>query len=58
MTSATWPSGVRRFASSYMKNPYQVVIGSLDLAATHTVTQCIEIIDEEDKVDRIKRFVS
>lgn len=25
MTSATWPAGVRRLASSYMKNPYQVV---------------------------------
>lgn len=56
MTSATWPSGVRRLASSYMKNPYQVVIGSLDLAATHTVTQKIEIVSEEEKFDRIMRF--
>ncbi|KAG5673977.1 hypothetical protein PVAND_003973 [Polypedilum vanderplanki] len=58
MTSATWPSGVRRLASSYMKNPYQVVIGSLDLAATHSVTQRIEIIEEEEKYDRIIRFVN
>lgn len=57
MTSATWPSGVRRLASSYMKNPYQVVIGSLDLAATHTVTQLIEIISEEDKFNRILQIV-
>lgn len=57
MTSATWPAGVRRLASSYMKNPYQVVIGSLDLAATHTVKQCIEIIQEEEKYDRICYFV-
>jgi len=56
MTSATWPAGVRRLASSYMKNPYQVVIGSLDLAATHTVTQRIEIMDEDDKYERIVRF--
>ncbi|KAL7018138.1 hypothetical protein ACKWTF_010652 [Chironomus riparius] len=56
MTSATWPTGVRRLASSYMKNPYQVVIGSLDLAATHTVSQRIEIIDEDDKYERIVRF--
>lgn len=57
MTSATWPAGVRRLASSYMKNPFQVVVGSLDLAATHTVEQRIEIIDEDDKSDRIFKFV-
>lgn len=57
MTSATWPSGVRRLASSYMKNPYQVVIGSLDLAATHTVTQRIEIMTDEEKYDRLVRYV-
>lgn len=56
MTSATWPAGVRRLASSYMNNPYQVFIGSLDLAATHTVTQIIEIMDEEEKFNRICRF--
>jgi ATP-dependent RNA helicase DDX43 len=57
MTSATWPAGVRRLASSYMKNPFQVFIGSLDLAATHTVTQKVEIMDEEEKFYRICRFV-
>jgi ATP-dependent RNA helicase DDX43 len=56
MTSATWPAGVRRLAASYMKNPYQVFIGSLDLAATHTVTQKIEIMDEEEKFNRIMHF--
>lgn len=57
MTSATWPAGVRRLASSYMSNPYQVFIGSLDLAATHTVTQIIEVMDEEEKYSRLLRFV-
>jgi ATP-dependent RNA helicase DDX43 len=57
MTSATWPPGVRRLASSYMKNPFQVVVGSLDLAATHSVVQCIEIMNEEDKFERIMKFV-
>lgn len=56
MTSATWPTGVRRLASSYMQNPYQVVIGSLDLAATHTVTQIIEFMTEDEKFERILKF--
>lgn len=49
MTSATWPSGVRRLVQKYMNNPIQVCVGSLDLAATHTVKQLIEILDEDDK---------
>ena len=29
--SATWPPGVRRLAESYMKDPFQVNVGTLDL---------------------------
>lgn len=47
--SATWPEGVRRLAQSYMKNPIQVFVGTLDLAAVHSVTQTIEIVEEDDK---------
>ncbi|XP_058813426.1 probable ATP-dependent RNA helicase DDX43 [Topomyia yanbarensis] len=57
MTSATWPPGVRRLAQSYMNNPIQVYVGTLDLAATHSVTQHIEMIDEEDKYMRVLNFV-
>lgn len=57
MTSATWPPGVRRLAQSYMNNPVQVYVGTLDLAATHTVTQHIEVIDEDDKYMRVMNFV-
>lgn len=39
-----------------MSNPYQVFIGSLDLAAVHTVTQVVEIMDEEEKFHRVLRF--
>ncbi|XP_051174916.1 probable ATP-dependent RNA helicase DDX43 [Leptopilina boulardi] len=49
MTSATWPSGVRRLAQSYMKNPVQVCIGTLDLEATQTVTQTVVMTTEEEK---------
>ncbi|CAG9765600.1 unnamed protein product [Ceutorhynchus assimilis] len=49
MTSATWPPGVRRLADSYMTDPVQVYVGSLDLAATHTVSQVIQLMDEKEK---------
>ncbi|KAH8417757.1 hypothetical protein KR222_005325 [Zaprionus bogoriensis] len=58
MTSATWPPGVRRLAQSYMKDPIQVCVGSLDLAATHSVKQVIEILeDDQDKYNTLKSFV-
>lgn len=53
MTSATWPEGVRRLAQSYMKDPIQVFIGTLDLAACHSVTQVIELVQEEEKHDKV-----
>lgn len=51
--SATWPQGVRRLAQSYMKNPIQVFVGSLDLAAVHSVTQRIYMINEDEKTDMV-----
>ncbi|XP_014215635.1 probable ATP-dependent RNA helicase DDX43 [Copidosoma floridanum] len=56
MTSATWPPGVRRLATSYMKNPVTVCVGSLDLKAVHSVTQKILIVNEEEKTDMLKDF--
>lgn len=56
MTSATWPPGVRRLAQSYMSNPIQICVGTLDLAATHTVKQLIEIMDDEEKWERVGFF--
>lgn len=55
--SATWPQGVRRLAQSYMKNPIQVFVGSLDLAAVHTVTQRIYLVDEEEKRDMVRDLI-
>ena len=55
--SATWPSGVRRLATRYMKDPLQVFVGSLDLAACHTVQQIVEYVDEEFKRDRLYEFI-
>lgn len=56
MTSATWNSAVQRVARKYMKNPVKVNVGSLDLAATHTVTQRVIILDEEEKKDWLMEF--
>lgn len=33
-SSATWPTGVRRLARSYLKDPMMVYVGTLDLAVS------------------------
>lgn len=35
--SATWPTGVRRLAKSYLKDPMMAYVGSLDLAVSGNV---------------------
>ncbi|XP_052090563.1 probable ATP-dependent RNA helicase DDX53 isoform X1 [Mytilus californianus] len=57
MTSATWPEGVRRLGGSYLKDPIQVFVGSLDLAAVHSVHQRVELVDDDDKKDRLLQFI-
>ncbi|CAM2702774.1 unnamed protein product [Rotaria socialis] len=57
MTSATWPEDVRRIAARYMRNPIQIYVGTLDLAAVHSVRQDIEIAKEEEKFDLLLDFI-
>lgn len=48
--SATWPELVRELGDRYTKDAFLVYVGSLDLSATHTVTQRIIILEEDDKM--------
>jgi len=56
MTSATWPENVRRLARQYMKDPVTVFVGSLDLAAVHSVTQILVKCEDERKWDEMLEF--
>lgn len=58
MTSATWPEDVRALAKRYMKDPIQVYVGSLDLAAVHSVTQTILLVNEDDKRQHVIEFIN
>jgi len=57
MTSATWPESVRRLAKQYMKDPVTVFVGSLDLAAVHSVRQTIVRCGESDKQQELMIFL-
>ena len=39
-----------------MKNPIQVFVGSLDLAAVHSVSQKVLIVQEDEKTDYVCIF--
>jgi hypothetical protein len=41
--SATWPKEVQAIARDFLKEPYQVIIGSPDLKANHSITQIVEV---------------
>lgn len=45
MFSATWPPAIRKLASEFLAHPARVIIGSQDLAASHSVTQVVEVVD-------------
>ncbi|KII63936.1 putative ATP-dependent RNA helicase DDX43 [Thelohanellus kitauei] len=57
MTSATWPPGVSRMANTYLTDPFQINVGSLNLTACKNVEQRVEMISQEDKLERLKSLM-
>ncbi|SCV03770.1 LAME_0H13080g1_1 [Lachancea meyersii CBS 8951] len=57
MWSATWPKEVQQLASDYLHDPIQVNVGSLELAASHTIKQIVEVVSEMEKRDRLMKYL-
>ena len=57
MFSATWPKEVQALAHDFLKDFNQVNIGSLDLSANQRVTQIIEVVNEDEKLDKLSRHL-
>jgi len=53
MFSATWPTAVQQLAANYLSNPVKVTIGSQGLAASHSVTQQVEVVEGNARDDRL-----
>lgn len=53
MWSATWPKEVRQLAADYLQDFIQVNIGSMDLSASHNISQIVEVISDYEKRDRM-----
>ncbi|KAK9326206.1 P-loop containing nucleoside triphosphate hydrolase protein [Lipomyces orientalis] len=57
MWSATWPKEVQRLANDYLHDYIQVNIGSLELSASHNITQIVEVVTEMEKRDRLVKHL-
>ena len=49
MWSATWPKEVEALARDYQSEFIQVNIGSMELSASHTITQHVDLCEESEK---------
>lgn len=57
MWSATWPKEVQVLANDYLKDYYQVTVGSLDLTGNKNITQTIEVCTDQDKYRNLLRIL-
>lgn len=57
MFSATWPTTVRKLAADFLCHPVKVTIGSQDLAASHSVTQVVEVIEDRARDGRLHELL-
>ncbi|KAI9197141.1 p68 RNA helicase [Polychytrium aggregatum] len=57
MWSATWPKEVQALARDYLHDYIQVNIGSMELSASHNVTQIIDICSESEKRSKLVRYL-
>jgi ATP-dependent RNA helicase DDX5/DBP2 len=55
MWSATWPKEVESLARDFLKDPYQVTVGSLDLAANKDIKQEVMVCEDRDKYGLLLR---
>lgn len=57
MWSATWPKEVKKLAEDYLHDFIQVNIGSLDLSASHNITQVVEVCAEYEKRTKLVKHL-
>ena len=56
--SATWPEEIRKLAEEFLsRDPVMVVIGSVDIAANHKVSQLVEVVEERSREGRLMKLM-
>lgn len=57
MFSATWPKAIQELSAQFLVEPVKVTVGSVDLSASHTVKQIVEVIDQGLKESRLEQLL-
>lgn len=57
MWSATWPKEVQRMASDFLRDAYEVHVGSMDLRANVMITQLVEMVTDYEKYPRLQHHL-
>lgn len=57
MFSATWPPEIQKLAAEFLCSPVKVTIGSLELAASHSVAQTVEVIEQYARDARLLQLL-
>merc|ERR1719412_2775595 len=55
--SATWPEAIRQLAREFLTDPVKVTVGSDALSANKKIKQVIEVIDENDKDEKLVKVI-
>ncbi|GFS89232.1 probable ATP-dependent RNA helicase DDX17 [Nephila pilipes] len=57
MFSATWPKAVQRLAEDFLDDYVQVNIGALQLSANHNIMQIVDVVEENEKEDKLHKLL-
>ncbi|XP_054288199.1 probable ATP-dependent RNA helicase DDX5 [Macrosteles quadrilineatus] len=57
MWSATWPKEVQALAEDFLMDYIQLNIGSLTLAANHNILQIVDVCQEHEKEQKLRRLL-
>lgn len=58
MWSATWPREVRQLAKEFLGDYVQLTVGSLELAANHSIRQIVRICANHEKMDELRKILA
>ena len=57
MWSATWPKEVQNMANDFLRDAYEVHVGSMDLRANDMITQLVEVVTDYEKYPRLQHHL-
>lgn len=57
MWSATWPKEVQNMAADFLRDAYEVHVGSMELRANVMITQIVEMVTDYEKYPRLQHHL-